>query len=97
MMSDRPAQAPAELVIWGSTAALGIVTGTGAAFALWAQLHRSPDIGIVVAAVLALAVGLGLIGLAISNTTARLFLVVVAAALAVAFFAGAGTFATLIS
>lgn len=97
MMRNRPARIPAELVIWGSTAALGIVTGAGAAFALWSQLHRSPDVGIVVAAVMALALGLGLIGLAISNATARLFLVVVAASLALAFFLGAGAFATLIS
>ncbi len=96
-MRDRTSQTPTELVIWGSTAALGIVVGTGAAFALWTELHRSPDMGIVAAAVTALAVGLGLIGLAIGNVTARLFLVVLAAALAVAFFVGAGTFATLVS
>jgi len=97
MMPDRSAQAPAEIVIWGSTAALGIVTGTGAAYALWTQLHRSPDMGIVVSAVCALALGLGLLGFAMSSSRARLFLVVVAAALALAYFAGAGTFATLTS
>lgn len=95
MIRDRSAQAPAEIIIWGSTAALGIVTGTGAAYALWSQLHRSPDVGIVVSAILALAMGLGLLGFAMSNSRARLFLVVVAAVLALAYFAGAGTFATL--
>ncbi|HVA29262.1 MAG TPA: hypothetical protein VNF68_13860 [Candidatus Baltobacteraceae bacterium] len=97
MTRDRLTQAPAELVIWGSTAALGMVAGTGAAFALWSQLHRSPDMGIVIAAVIALAAGLGLIAFAIGNVTARLFLLILAATMAVAFFVGAGTFATLIT
>jgi hypothetical protein len=95
MLGDRQAQVPAELVIWGSTAALGLVSGIGAAFVLWNMLHRSPAQGIADAAVTAIAVGLGLIGFASSNLTARLFLLIVSATALLAFFAGAGAFAAL--
>jgi len=82
-------------VIWGSTAALALLSGTGIAFVLWRTLHRSPDTGLAAGAVVAIALGLALIGFAFNNARARFFLTVAAAAMAIAFFAGAGVFATI--
>jgi hypothetical protein len=92
---ERHAQHSAELVIRGTSAALAILTGTGAAFGLWSLLHSSTATLAATGAVVALALGLGLISLAVENRTVRLFVVLMAASMAVAFFAGSGAFAAL--
>jgi hypothetical protein len=95
---ERQAQhSSAELVIRGTIVALAILTGVGIAFALWSALHSSPATVAVAAAVAAFTLGLGLISLALPNRTVRLFVLLVAASMAVAFFAGAGAFAALAS
>ncbi len=94
---ERQAQQSAELVIRGTIVALAILTGIGVAFALWSVLHASPATLAVTAAVGALTLGLGLISLAVPSRTARLFLMLMAASMAVAFFAGSGAFAALSS
>jgi|SRR5579863_2553881 len=96
MLGDRPAQVPADLVILGSTAALGLVSGIGAAFVLWSMLHHSPAQGIAAAAVAALTVGCGLIGFSISNIPARLFMLVAAATTLAVFFLAPDLFASLV-
>lgn len=94
---ERQAQQSAELIIRGTIVALAILTGIGVAFALWSVLHASPATLAVAASVGALTLGLGLISLALPSRTARLFLVLMAASMAVAFFAGSGAFAALSS
>jgi hypothetical protein len=92
MMKERPAQMPAEIVIGVSTALLGILVGLGTAFALWSQLHRTTVPDVLTASVVALATGLILIGFAVQNFSVRLFLIVAACSLALAFFAGSPAF-----
>ncbi|HEX8805563.1 MAG TPA: hypothetical protein VF741_01395 [Candidatus Aquilonibacter sp.] len=94
---ERHAQHSAELVIRSTSAALALLTGTGAAFGLWSLLHASTATVAAAAAVVAFALGLGLISLALENRTVRLFVVLMAASMAVAFFAGSGAFAALTS
>jgi hypothetical protein len=93
----QASQQSADLVIRGTIVALAILTGVGIAFALWSVLHASPATFAVTGAVAALTLGLGLISLALPSRTARLFLVLMAASMAVAFFAGSGAFAALSS
>jgi hypothetical protein len=93
----QASQQSADLVIRGTIVALAILTGVGIAFALWSALHASPATFAVTGAVAALTLGLGLISLALPSRTARLFLVLMAASMAVAFFAGSGAFAALSS
>lgn len=96
MLGERQAQIPADLVIWGSTAALGLVSGLGAAFVLWNLLHRSPAQGTAAIAVAALTLGAGLIGFAVPRRlTVRVFVLVASAATFAAFFLGADAFTTL--
>lgn len=94
---ERQAQHSAELVIRGTSAALAILTGTGAAFGLWNALHSSTATAAVAGAVVTLALGLGLISLAVPNRTIRLFVMLMAVSMAVAFFAGSSAFAALTS
>ena len=95
MMGERPAQDSADFVIWGSTAALSLISGIGAAFALWNMLHRSNAPDVASAAVAALGVGLGLIGFAVPKPVARLFLLGLAVTTLAAYFLGAEAFAAL--
>ena len=95
MMKERPALVPSEIVIGTSTALLGMIVGVGTAFGLWSQLHHTSAPGILTAAVVALATGLALIGLAAQTLSARLFMIVAACSLALAFFAGTAAFSTL--
>ncbi len=95
MMGSRPVREPTELVIWSASALLGIVVGIGTAFTLWVQLHRTADQAILDGAVVAVAVGLSLIAVAVDNLTTRLFIWAASVGLALAFFAGAGAFASL--
>jgi hypothetical protein len=97
MMLGREATAPADAIIWGSTALLAILTGTGAAFILWRALHGSPATTMATGAVVALAVGFGLVGVSLTRPVGRAFLVIMAAALVVAFFAAAPAFTALAS
>lgn len=97
MMGERPAHVPADLVIWGSTAALALIAGIGAAFALFSLFHRSAAEGLAAAAVVALSLGMALIGLTLRPAVGRLFVVLLAATTLVAFFAGSGAFASLVS
>jgi len=96
MMKEHPAAVPAEIVIGVSTALLAVVAGTGAAFGLWLQLHHTAAPGVLTASVVALGVGLALVGLALQRSSARLFLVVAGVALVAAFFSAPGAFASLI-
>jgi hypothetical protein len=95
MMKERPAQVPAEIVIGTSTALLGMIVGVGTAFGLWSQLHHTSAPGVLTAAVVALATGLLLIGIAVQHLNSRLFMIVAACSLALAFFGGSGAFSTL--
>lgn len=95
MMKERLAQRPAEVVIGVSTALLAAVLGIGVAYGLWSQLHQTNVPAVLTAAVVALASGMIMIGFAIRNLSTRLFLVVAACSLALAFFAGPAAFSTL--
>ncbi|HTU70266.1 MAG TPA: hypothetical protein VMF11_08070 [Candidatus Baltobacteraceae bacterium] len=95
MMKERPASAPAEVVIWVSTSLLGVLAGVAAAYGLWSQLHATAKPGLLGGGVAALAAGLFLIAVAMPRRTARLFLIVAACALALAFFTGSSAFAAL--
>jgi hypothetical protein len=93
-MALRPEQ-PADIVIYGSTSALGVLTGVGAAYALWSQLHAGANQVVLAGSVLAAALGMGLIGLALRESPSRLFVLVAAASLAVAFLLGGNAFSAL--
>ena len=95
MMGSRPVREPAEFVIWGATALLGMMVGIGTAFMFWGQFHQSADQAIVNAALVALAVGLSLIAVAVERLTVRVFIWAACATLIVAFFTGSGLFAAL--
>jgi hypothetical protein len=95
MMKERPAQVPAEIVIGTSTALLGMIVGVGIAFGLWSQLHHTSAPGVLTAAVVALSAGLIMIGAAVTHLNTRLFMIVAACSLALAFFAGPAIFTTL--
>ena len=99
MMGERPARVPADLVIWGSTAALALIAGIGAAFALFSLFHHAadPGNGLAGGAVVALSLGIGLIGSTLRPAVGRLFVLLLAATTLVAFFAGSGAFSSLIS
>ncbi len=99
MMLGQESQprAIADLVIRASTAALAILTGVGVAFLFWSQLPHTAEPRLLVMGVIALCLGLVLIGLAMRSISTRAFLWLAAATLAVAFFAGSGAFAALSS
>jgi hypothetical protein len=97
ILGERPTQAASEVVIRGSTILLAILTGTGVAFALWSQLQHTAAPGLLTASVAALCLGAALVGVAIRSFGARLFLVIAALSLALAFFAGSGAFSALTS
>jgi hypothetical protein len=96
MMKERPAQVPAEIVIGISTTLLGVLSGVGVAFMLWSQLHHTSVPGVLTAAVVAMASGLIMVGFAVQSLSTRLFLIVAACSLTLAFFAGPLAFSTLI-
>lgn len=96
-MALRPIEQPADIVIWGSTSALGVVTGVGAAYLLWNDLHASANPGILSLAVVAFCVGLGLVGMALRQSPTRVFLLVASISMALAFFLGSGAFSSLTS
>jgi len=99
MMLEQGTQprAIADMVIRASTAALAILTGVGAAFMFWSQLQHTAQPRLLAFGVVALCLGLALIGLAIRSVGTRAFLWLAAATLAVAFFAGSGAFSALSS
>jgi len=93
MLEREQTTAPADVIIWTSTAALAILTGVGAAFLLWRALHESPASNVAAAAVGALAVGFALVGVSLGRSVGRAFMLIMAVALAVAFFTGGPAFA----
>ena len=95
MIRERSFQEPSELVIWSATALLGVLLGLGVAFMLWAQIHRTGEPALLDAAVFAMGLGLGLVGLALRNLTPRIFSVALGVALLLAFFTLGGVFSTL--
>lgn len=97
MMKERPAQVPAEVVIGISAALLGVILGIGAAYGLWSQLHHTAEPTMLTAAVVALTTGLALVACSVQTFSTRLFLAAAALSLALAFFAGSGAFASLVS
>ncbi len=92
MISQEHRHGPSNLVIWGAATALGVVSGIGAAFVLWGQLHKTAEPSILSFSVVAMALGLGLVAFALRARTGRLFLWALAATLMLAFFEGASSF-----
>jgi len=92
MSQERPRHEPSDFVIWASATLLGVVSGIGAAFVLWGQLHKTAEPGMLSLAVVSMAVGLALVAFALRAFTGRLFLLALATSLAVAFFVGSGSF-----
>ena len=94
-MPDRSLREPNEVVIWTATSLLAVVVGLGGAFFLWLTLHRSDRPFVVQGAVLSLSLGLVLIGLGSQRFLTRVFLVLLAVALALAYALGGSEFARL--
>ncbi len=94
-MPDRSLREPNEVVIWTSTSLLAVVVGLGTAFFLWLFLHRTDRPMVAQGAVLSLSLGLALIGLGSQRLLARIFFVLLAVALAVAYALGGPEFARL--
>ncbi len=94
-MGEQPAREPAEVIIFGTTALLAVVVAIGLAFVLWAQLHRTSERAVLTAAVSSLGAGTGCLGFATQKPVARLFMLVFAATLLIAFFLGGPIFSTL--
>ena len=88
---DHQSRALADVVIRVSTVALAILTGTGIAYGLFSQLGQTAAPNFLIAAVAVLCLGLGSLALAL-RSSARLYFLVTALSLALAFFAGAGAF-----
>lgn len=95
MMGEQPAREPADLIIFGTTALLAVVVGIGVAFGLWSALHHTSQRAVLTAAVTAISAGAGCLGFAIEKLIGRLFLLVFAATLVLAFFLGGPIFGTL--
>jgi uncharacterized membrane protein len=95
MMPERSLKEPNEVVIWGATSLLAILVGLGSAFFLWLSLQRSDRPFVAQGAVLSLSLGLVLIGLGVQRPLTRIFLVLLAATLAVAYALGGPAFAHL--
>lgn len=91
-MHDRSATEPADYVIWGAWGLLAVLLALGSAFSLWTALHRLSQAGLVDAAVGSLAFGLALLGFAVNRRLTRLFLVVYAVTLVLAYAIGAPHF-----
>ena len=97
LFGERSTQAASDLVIRVSIIALAILTGTGVAFGLWSQLEHTAAPGLLATSVGALCLGAGLLAIAVRSLGARLFLLVAAASLALAFFAASGALSALTS
>ena len=94
-MGEQPAREPAEAIIFGTTALLAVVIAVGTAFVLWSQLHHTSERAILTAAVSSLGAGMGCLAFAIQKPVGRLFLLVFASTLVLAFFLGGPIFSTL--
>jgi hypothetical protein len=96
VMPDRSLGEPTEYVIWGASGLLALLLGLGAAFVLWAGLHRSAEVALVDAAVAILGAGLLLLGLATERPLVRLFIILFAVMMAAGFAVGGPEFARLL-
>ncbi len=94
-MPERSLREPNELVIWTATSLLAVVVGLGTAFFLWLSLHSTYRPMVAQGAVLSLSLGLVLIGLGSQRLLMRIFFVLLAVALAVAYALGGPEFARL--
>ena len=92
-MGEQPLREPSELVIWGASALLAALVGLGGAFGLWMQLHRTDHAAVLTFSVVALSLGLGLIGWAVRTLLTRVFLIVLAVTLLTGFFLASPAFA----
>lgn len=97
MMPERSLKEPNEIVIWGATSLLAILVGLGSAFFLWLSLQRSDRPFVAQGAVVSLSLGLVLVGLGVGRPLTRIFLVLLAATLVVAYVLGGPEFARLAS
>jgi uncharacterized membrane protein YgdD (TMEM256/DUF423 family) len=95
MIKPRSAQEPVEIVILTASTLLGALCGAAAAFLLWSQTRHVADPGMLTAAALALATGVGLVSLTVERRSVQLCLAAAAVTLAIAFFSGGAVFATL--
>lgn len=95
MLPERSLKEPSELVIWAATGLLAVLAGLGSAFFLWYVLHDTQAPRATQGAVLSLSLGLVLIGLGLRRPLTRVFLVLLAASLAVAFALGGPEFSRL--
>lgn len=95
VIPERFVPEPSEVVIWGASSLLSLVVGLGVAFFLWMALHRSGQPVVADSAVVSLGVGLALIGLSAERPLPRLFFVLLAAMMVVAYALGGPEFARL--
>jgi len=95
MMEREPLRARTDVVIWGSSGLLAAVLGLGCAFVLWMALRESAAMQVLTAGIVALGVGLVLIGFATPRALPRAFLIVFAVALVASFVLGSPSFAHL--
>lgn len=95
MTPDRSLREPNEVVIWGATSLLSILLGLGTAFFLWFTLHRADRPIVAQGAVVSLSLGLVLIGMGVERPLTRIFFVLLAAALALAYALGGPEFTRL--
>lgn len=97
MMPGRSLREPNEVVIWAATSLLALVVGLGAAYFLWYSLRNAQATIVVQGAVVSLSLGLVLVGLGVQRPLTRVFFVVLAASLALAFALGGPEFARLVA
>ena len=96
-MQHEPVRARTDLIIWGSSGLLAVVLGLGSAFVLWMALRQTAATQVLTAGIVALGIGLLLIGLATPRALPRVFLVVFAVSLVAGFVLGSPSFAHLSS
>lgn len=95
-MFEQPERGVNELVLWLGTALLAACLAVAGSFALWTQLHRTQAGSVLMAAIVVLGFGAGLIGLAVPGRLARTFLLVFAAVFEAGFFAASPVLAHLV-
>jgi hypothetical protein len=88
----RSMSEPAEYVMWGAASLLAVILGIGTAFVCWAGLHRADNALLAEAAITLLCAGLAVLGLAAEQPIHRVFCVIFAIALLVAYLLGGTAF-----
>jgi hypothetical protein len=88
--------AAADIVTWAASCLLTALVGVGISFGLWSRLHAAGATPIVYAALVALAIGAVLVGLALQRLLARVCVMILGFSVLLAYLLGPPGFSRLI-